>query len=111
MSERVYAPEDIAESRILNAPENKPSFESYDIYRNLSPREKREMREAIEKDTVRFAAEFDEKLLPSMPKGKLSSIRSQRQFLGIIAERKARLNAQSKWLKEQQEYYRQLREE
>lgn len=65
----------------------------------------------IVKNTVKFAAALDEEILPKMPKGKNVSLTAQRQFLGIIAERQARLQKQIEWLREQQEFYRKLREE
>lgn len=64
----------------------------------------------VESDTVKFARALDEKVLPLMPK-KNASIMAQRQFLGIIAERQAKLQAQIEWLHSQQEYYRELRRE
>ena len=62
----------------------------------------------IEKNMVKFAAILDERILPQMPKGKNISVLAQRQFLGIIAARQAKLQAQTDWLKNQQEYYRRL---
>ena len=64
----------------------------------------------VEANTVKFARALDEKVLPLMPKNKNAFIGAQRQFLGIIAERQARLQAQIDWLHERQEYYKKLRE-
>jgi len=89
--------------------ENK--IEPYNIYQNLTPAEKRAMKEKIQHDTVKFAAALDERVLPMMPNTKKSSVLAKRRFLGIIAERQARLQAQIDWLHSQQEYYRQLRGE
>ncbi len=80
------------------APENRIDFEPYDIYRKLTKKEKDEMQEQIEKDTVRFASELDEKFLPLMPKTKSAKVLEKRKFLGIMAERRARLEAQKRWL-------------
>jgi len=65
----------------------------------------------IEKVAVKYASALDEKVLPLMPKTKYASTVAQRQFLGIIAERKAKLERQVKWLHSEQEKYRKLREE
>lgn len=65
----------------------------------------------IEEDSIRFSHELDDKILPLMPKGNNVSVMAQRQFLSIIAERKAKLYAQVEWLHKQQEYYRNLRGE
>lgn len=102
--------EDVVESRILTAPQNKVDFHSYDIYRNLTRHEKPEMQKKIEKDTVKFSASLDAEVLPMMPKNKNASLIAQRQFLGIIAERQARLQAQIDWINSEQEKYRKLRE-
>ena len=84
---------------------------SVDIYRNLTRKEKNEMQESIEKNTVKFSAELDEKILPLMPKTKNATLQGKRNFLKIIAERQARLQAQIDWLKNTQEKYRKLKDE
>jgi len=66
---------------------------------------------SLQAKTTKYAAALDEKVLQLMPNGKHASTMAQRQFLGIIAERQAKLEKQIKWLHEQQEYYRQLRED
>lgn len=65
----------------------------------------------IEENTIKFAGVLDERILPKMPKGKNVSIRAQRNLLGIIAERQAKLQAQIDWIRERQEYYRSLKGE
>ena len=84
---------------------------SVDIYRNLTRKEKNEMQESIEKNAVKFSAALDEKILPMMPKTKNATLQGKRNFLKIIAERQARLQAQIDWLHREQEKYRKLREE
>ena len=84
---------------------------SVDIYKNLTRKEKNEMQESIEKNAVKFSAALDEKILPMMPKTKNATLQGKRNFLKIIAERQARLQAQIEWLHREQEKYRKLREE
>ena len=84
---------------------------SVDIYKNLTRKEKNEMQESIEKNAVKFSAALDEKILPLMPKTKNATLQGKRNFLKIIAERQARLQAQIEWLHREQEKYRKLREE
>lgn len=93
------------------APENKLDFQPYDIYRKLTKKEKQAMANQIREDSVRFAAELDEKVLPQMPNTKHSTLQGKRNFLSIIAVREAKRIAQVKWLRASQEYYRQLQEE
>ncbi len=95
----------------MQPPENSLEFKSYDIYRKLSPKQKKQMQEKIEQDTVKFASALDEEMLPTMPRTRYASISSKRRFLGIVAERQARLQAQIDWLAGEQEYYRKLRGE
>lgn len=84
---------------------------SVDIYKNLTRKEKNEMQESIEKNAVKFSSALDEKILPLMPKTKNATLQGKRNFLKIIAERQARLQAQIDWLHMEQEKYRKLREE
>ena len=91
-------------------PENKDDFQSYDIYRKITQKEKQAMQKKIQKDTVKFAAGLDEKILPQMPNTKKSSVLAKRRFLGISAERQARLQAQIDWLRREQEKNRKEEE-
>ena len=84
---------------------------SVDIYKNLTRKEKKEMQESIEKNAVKFSAALDGKILPMMPKTKNATLQGKRNFLKIIAERQARLQAQIDWLKNTQEKYRKLKDE
>ena len=86
-----------------SAPENKPDYNPYDIYRNLTKKEKAEMKKRIQENTVKFAGELDDKVLPKMPNTKYSTVRGKRHFLGIIAERKAKLQEQIDWIHREQE--------
>ena len=54
---------------------------------------------------------LDERVLPAMPKTKKATVQGKRNFLKIIAERQARLQAQIDWLHSEQEKYRKLRGE
>ena len=90
-----------------NVPENSMDYRPYDIYRKFTPKERREMQEQIEKDTVRYATELDEKVLPMMPKTKKADVYYKRQFLGIMASRQAKLDAQKRWLKAEQAKHRE----
>ena len=94
-----------------SVPENKTDYKRCDIYRNMAAKEKIESENKVREDTIKFASELDEKILPLMPKSKNASLIAQRQLLGIIAERQARLQAQIDWLKNTQEKYRKLRDE
>ena len=49
-------------------PENRLDFKEWDIYRNLSFREKAEMRKQIETNTIKYHKAFTEDLLPKMDK-------------------------------------------
>lgn len=93
------------------APENSLDYRPYDIYRKLSRKERAAMEEKIEQDTVKFAKELDESFLPTMPKTKKSSVLGKRHFLGIIAARQARLQAQIDWLHAEQEKNRRIQED
>lgn len=95
----------------IQPPENSLEFQSYDIYRKLTKAERKQMEAKIEQDTIKFASALDEEMLPAMPKTKHSSVLAKRKFLGIIAERQARLKAQVDWLHAEQEKYRKLQEE
>ena len=75
----------------------------YDIYRNLTRKERQAMEKKIQEDTVKFAAGLDEKVLPMMPNTKHSTVLAKRRFLGIVANRQARLQAQIDWLHAEQE--------
>jgi len=92
---------------IGNVPENRLDFEPYDIYRKLTPKEKRDMQKKIQDDTVKFAGELDDKVLPKMPNTKKSTVLAKRRFLGIVAARQARLQAQIEWLHAEQEKYKE----
>lgn len=95
----------------IQPPENSLDFQSYDIYRKLTKAERKQMQVNIEQDTIKFASALDEEMLPTMPKTKYANVLAKRRFLGIIAERQARLKAQIDWLHAEQEKYRKLREE
>jgi len=84
---------------------------SYDIYRKLPRKERAEMQQRIEANTATFAAALDEEILPKMPKTKYATVRAKRNFLGIVAERQARLQEQVEWLHREQERNRRLRGE
>jgi len=84
-------------------PENRDDFEPYDIYRKLTAKEKRNMQQQIQANTVKYAAALDEQILPKMPNTKKATVLAKRRFLGIIAERQARLQAQIDWLHREQE--------
>lgn len=88
---------------IQQPPQNQQGFSSYDIYRKLTRKERQEMQKKMQEDTVKFAAALDEKILPQMPNTKHSTVLAKRRFLGIIAERQARLQAQIDWLHREQE--------
>ena len=96
---------------IVGPPENKEDYKAYDIYRKLDGKEKKAMQENIEKYSVKFSAGLDERVLPAMPKTKKATVQGKRNFLKIIAERQARLQAQIDWLHSEQEKYRKLRDE
>ena len=93
----------------VQPPENSLEFQSYDIYHKLSRKERAEMQKQIQEDTVKFSAELDDKVLPTMPNTKHSTVLGKRNFLGIVANRQARLQAQIDWLRREQE--RNRREE
>ena len=103
--------DDITESRLLKAPENKLDFQPYDIYRKLTKKERAEMQKQIQANTVKYAAELDDKVLPTMPNTKKATVLGKRRFLGIVAERNARLQAQIDWLHSEQEKHRRLEED
>ena len=86
-----------------SVPENKPDYNPYDIYRNLTKKEKAEMKKRIQENTVKFAGELDDKVLSKMPNTKYSTVRGKRHFLGIIAERQAKLQEQIDWIHREQE--------
>ena len=109
MTESREAPD--MESGFGVAPENRLGYEPYDIYRKLTRKERQAMQEKIEQNTVKFAAALDEEILPTMPKTKKSTVLAKRRFLGIIAERQARLQAQIEWLHAEQEKNRKLQED
>ena len=75
----------------------------YDIYRNLTRKERQAMEKKIQEDTVKFATGLDETILPMMPNTKHSTVVGKRNFLGIVANRQARLQAQTEWLRAEQE--------
>ena len=91
----------------IQPPENNLDFKSYDIYRKLTQKEKRAMQQKIQDDTVKFAAALDEEMLPTMPHTKKSTVLGKRSFLGIVAARQARLQAQIDWLHTEQEKHKQ----
>ena len=84
-------------------PENRDDYEPYDIYRKFSRKERAEMEKQIQKNTVKYAAVLDEKILPQMPNTKKSTLLDKRKFLGIVANRQAKLDAQIEWLHREQE--------
>ena len=95
----------------VELPQDKYDYTPHDIYRNLTRKEKMLQDEQIRKNTVKFASELDKEILPKMPIVKnhifkAGALRAQRQFLGIIAERQARLQAQIEWLQAEQEKHR-----
>ena len=109
MTESREAPD--MESGFGVAPENRLDYEPHDIYRKLTRKERQTMQEKIEQNTVKFAAALDEEILPTMPKTKRATVLAKRRFLGIIAERQARLQAQIEWLHAEQEKNRKLQED
>ena len=99
--------EDVTSSSYGNPPENKEDYKAYDIYRKLDGKEKKAMQKNIEKYSVKFSAGLDERVLPAMPKTRNATLQGKRNFLKIIAERQARLQAQIDWLHREQEKHRQ----
>lgn len=71
----------------------------------------------LDQDTLRFAHELEDKLLPMMGNCGLwneevpATMERKRNLLFVIAERQAKLKKQVEWLHQQQEYYRQLQED
>ena len=103
--------EDIVNSRLMpDPPENRADYVPYDVYRKLKRKDKLEMQKRIQQNTVKFAAGLDEKVLPLMPNTKYSTVRGKRNFLGIYAERQAKLQEQIDWLRSEQERNRRLQE-
>ena len=90
-----------------NVPENRSDYKPYDIYRKLTKKERAEMQKRIQENTVKFATALDEKTLPLMPNTKYSTVRGKRHFLGIIAERQAKLQEQNEWIRKEQEKHRE----
>ena len=84
-------------------PDNRLDFEPYDVFRKLTRKEKQAMDKKIQEDTVRFSVGLDEKILPMMPNTKHSTVVGKRNFLGIVANRQAKLQAQIDWLRREQE--------
>lgn len=110
-------------------PENRIDFKGYDIYRNLSFREKAEMRKQIETNTIKYHKAFTEDLLPKMDKltfeedvlrddgtverlkPRKATMQEKNKLLFAMANRQAKLQAQIEWLHRTQEMYRKLRDE
>lgn len=70
----------------------------------------------IERETLKYTHALEEKILPEMgdcgiwDKSVPATIENKRNLLFLIANRKAKLKAQTEWIRERQEYYRQLKE-
>lgn len=97
---------------LVEIPQDLKDYAPYDIYRKLTRKERMLQDEQIRKNTAKYSAELDTEILPKMPTVKnpalkAHALRSQRQFLGIIAERQARLQAQIEWLQAEQEKHRE----
>ena len=56
---------------------------------------------------MKYAEALDEEILPHIT-GQMN-LRGKRNFLHVIAERQAKLQAQIDWICDRQEYYRRLR--
>ncbi len=103
--------DDVVHSRLMpDPPDNRDDYVPYDIYRKLTRKERAEMQKNIQENTVKFAAGLDTAVLPLMPNTKHATIRGKRSFLGIYAERQARLQEQIDWLHSEQEKHRRLQE-
>lgn len=107
-------------------PENRLDFKGWDIYRNLSFREKAEMRKQIENNTIKYHKAFTEDILPKMDKltfeedvlredgtverlkPRKATMQEKNKLLFVMANRQAKLQAQIDWLKNTQEKYRKL---
>ncbi len=107
-------------------PENRLDFKEWDIYRNLSFREKAEMRKQIETNTIKYHKALTEEILPKMDKltfeedvlrddgtverlkPRKATMQEKNKLLFVMANRQAKLQAQIDWLKNTQEKYRKL---
>lgn len=67
------------------------------------------MKDLIQENTIKYNESLVRDLIPLMPKK--GDIKAKLHFCGIIAARQAKLQKQIDWLRERQEYYRQLRGE
>lgn len=83
--------------------QNGLNAEAYGIYHSLTYKEKREMQGRIAERTLKYARALDEEVYPLMPTGKNVTIKAKRDFLGIYAERQARLQEQLEWLEKERE--------
>ena len=95
----------------IKLPQDRSDYTPYDIYKNLTRKERMLQDEQIRKNTAKFSTGLDTEILPKMPivrnpAFKAGSLRAQRQFLGIYAERQARLQSQIEWLHAEQERHR-----
>ena len=66
-------------------------------------------RNLLQENTIKYNEAVVRNLLPLMPKK--GDMNAKLNFCGIIAARQARLQKQIEWLREEKEFYRQLRGE
>ena len=102
---------------LIPAPENKPNFEGYDIYRGCSRQDKRLMDKEIVKNTIKFHSKLTEEILPKLDgltfteeaddgtwmKPRKATMPEKNRLLFIIANRQAKLQRQIDWLRSEQE--------
>ena len=98
-------------------PKNRLDFKGWDIYRNLSFREKAEMRKQIETNTIKYHKALTEEILPKLDgltlteeakegtwmKPRKATMPEKNRLLFIIANRQAKLQRQIDWLRSEQE--------
>ena len=114
---------------LIPAPENKPNFEGYDIYRGCSRQDKRFMDKQMVKNTIKYHSKLTEEILPKMDKltfeedvlrddgtverlkPRKATMQEKNKLLFVMANRQAKLQAQIDWLKNTQEKYRMLKGE
>ena len=72
--------------------------------------------DGVEKDALQYTHKLEEMFLLDMgdcgiwDKSVPATLERKRNLLFVIAKRQAKLKKQTEWLRERQEYYRQLRE-
>lgn len=110
---------------LVAAPENRPNFEGYDIYRGCSLQDKRLMDKQILKNTIKFHSKLTEEILPKLDgltfteeaddrtwmKPRKATMPEKNRLIFIIANRQAKLQRQIDWLKNEQERNRRLKDE